>query len=68
MNTRMKRYARRVLNVLSSQSTKELRARVDNLERELDEFRRDSLRVAEILDLVEESLTPGAAGSTTVTK
>lgn len=63
MNNRMKHYARRALSMLSSQSTKELRARVDNLERELDEYRRDSLRVAEILDLIEASLTPGMTGT-----
>lgn len=60
MKQRLKRIARRVLNALSSGSTKELRARVDNLERELDEYRRDSLRVAELMDLVEQQLTPGA--------
>lgn len=62
MKQRLKRIARRVLNALSSGSTKELRARVENLERELDEYRRDSLRVAELMDLIEQRLTPGSGG------
>lgn len=53
----MKQQIKRVLNVLSA--NRRLAARVDALERELDEYRRDSLRVAEMLDLVEEKLTPG---------
>ncbi|MCS3429315.1 hypothetical protein [Leucobacter aridicollis] len=35
---------------------------MDELERELDEVRRDSLRVAEMLDLIETRLTPGYPG------
>lgn len=62
MKQRLKRIARRVLNALSSGSTKELRARVENLERELDEYRRDSLRVAELMDLIEQRLAPGSGG------
>ncbi|GAA1613738.1 DUF6752 domain-containing protein [Leucobacter chromiireducens] len=34
------------------------RQRISQLEAELDELRRDNLRVAELLDLVEERLTP----------
>lgn len=34
------------------------RERITRLEAEIDELRRDSLRVAELLDLVEERLTP----------
>lgn len=59
MKQRIKRYARRVLNVLPSSPNPELEARVAELERELDEYRRDSLRVAEMLDLIEARLTPG---------
>lgn len=59
MKRRIKVFARRVSNVLSPRSTRELHERVDRLERELDEYRRDSLRVAEMLDLVETQLTPG---------
>lgn len=59
MKLRLKRFARRVLNALSSGSTKELRARVERLEYELDEVRRDNLRVAELMDIVEQRLTPG---------
>lgn len=58
MKLRLKRFARRVLNALSSGSTKELRARVEALEHELNEVRRDNLRVAELMDIVEQRLTP----------
>ncbi|MCW2289871.1 hypothetical protein EDF60_2748 [Leucobacter luti] len=34
------------------------RERITRLEAELDELRRDSLRVAELVDLVEQRLTP----------
>lgn len=34
------------------------RERISQLEAELDELRRDNLRVAELLDLVESRLTP----------
>lgn len=70
MKRRIKQFARRVINVLSPILTRELHERVDRLERELDEYRRDSLRVAEMLDLVETQLTPrgGTAASSTVTE
>lgn len=58
MTQRLKRQARRVLNVLSSGRNKELQARVDRLEREIDELRRDGRRVAELLDLAEQRLSP----------
>lgn len=58
---RMKRLGRRMLNLLPSSPDPALQARVERLERELDEQRRDSLRVAEMLDLLEERLTPGEA-------
>ncbi len=44
-----------------SRLTAELQAereRITQLEAELDELRRDSLRVAEMLDLIEDRLTP----------
>lgn len=34
------------------------RERISRLEADLDELRRDSLRVAELMDLVERGLTP----------
>lgn len=37
-----------------------LRTEIRTFELELDELRRDSLRVAEMLDLVEQHLTPAA--------
>jgi len=61
MIRRLKRLARRVLNIFPAKPNAELHARIDRLERELDEYRRDSLRVAEMLDIIEEQLTPGAA-------
>lgn len=36
-----------------------LTERVSELEHELDEYRRDSLRIAELMDLAEQRLTPG---------
>ena len=60
MIRRLKRLARRVLNIVPAKPNAELHARIDRLERELDEYRRDSLRVAEMLDIIEEQLTPGA--------
>lgn len=41
-----------------------LRKQVQELQEELDGYRRDSLRVAELLDLVEQRLTPGNTAST----
>ncbi|QBE49430.1 DUF6752 domain-containing protein [Leucobacter triazinivorans] len=64
MIQRLKRLARRVLNIFPSRPNAELHARIDQLERELDEYRRDSLRVAEMLDIIEAQLTPGGPGPT----
>ncbi|RKQ85937.1 LicD family protein [Mycolicibacterium mucogenicum 261Sha1.1M5] len=51
----------------SPQSTREaietLTERVSELEHELDEYRRDSLRIAELMDLAEQQLTPPAPGA-----
>ncbi|MFC5338902.1 DUF6752 domain-containing protein [Leucobacter denitrificans] len=60
MKQRIKRYARRVLNLLPSSPNPALEARVLRLEQELDEYRRDSLRVAEMLDLLEYRLSPSS--------
>lgn len=54
------RFSQRVLNTLFR--SRQLAVRVDELERELDEVRRDNLRVAEMLDLIETRLTPGYPG------
>lgn len=51
-------YLSRIRDAVSAGSHPELSARVSRLEAELDEYRRDSLRVAEILDILEERLTP----------
>ncbi|CAG7617111.1 DUF6752 domain-containing protein [Leucobacter soli] len=58
MKQRFKRFARSVRDALPGGPRGSLRARVERLERELDECRRDSRRAAELLDLVEERLTP----------
>lgn len=57
MKQRVMRSARRAKAGLP-ESKASLRARVDRLERELDEVRADSRRVAEMLDLIETRLTP----------
>ncbi|KUF08594.1 DUF6752 domain-containing protein [Leucobacter sp. G161] len=57
MKQQIKSFSQRVLNTLFR--SRQLAVRVDELERELDEYRRDSLRVAEMLDLIEARLTPG---------
>lgn len=57
MKPQIKSFSQRVLNTLFR--SRQLAVRVDELERELDEYRRDSLRVAEMLDLIEARLTPG---------
>ena len=54
------RVLRRVRRLLAPPSVRHLEERITALERELDEYRRDSLRVAELVDLVETHLTPGA--------
>lgn len=59
MKQRIKRLLRERLPLASAGELREVTARVEALERELDEYRRDSLRVAEMLDLVEAKLTPG---------
>ena len=58
MKQQLRRAARKTRDALP-ESKASLRARVDRLEREVDELRRDSRRVAEMLDLVEQHLTPG---------
>lgn len=60
MKQRIKQLLRERLPLASAGELRELRDRVAELEQELDESRRDSLRVAEMLDLVEERLTPSA--------
>lgn len=57
MNQQRQQFSQRVLNTLFR--SRQLAVRVDELERELDECRRDSLRVAEMLDVIESRLTPG---------
>ncbi len=42
------------------------RERISRLEADLDELRRDSLRVAELMDLVERGLTPHPDNSSPV--
>lgn len=56
MKQQIKNFSQRVLNTLFR--SRRLTVRVDELERELDEYRRDSLRVSEMLDLIEARLTP----------
>ena len=58
MKQQLRRAARRIRDAIP-ESKASLRARVERLERELDELRRDGRRVAEMLDLLEQRLTPG---------
>lgn len=60
MKQRLKRLAMRARPSGTRAELEALTARVRELESELDEYRRDSLRVAELLDLAEQRLTPGA--------
>lgn len=61
MKQRLKRLAMRARPSGTRAELEALTARVRELEGELDEYRRDSLRVAELLDLAEQRLTPGDA-------
>ncbi|PII84178.1 hypothetical protein BMH32_14805 [Leucobacter sp. OLJS4] len=61
MKQRLKRLAMRARPSGTRAELEALTARVRELESELDEYRRDSLRVAELLDLAEQRLTPGDA-------
>lgn len=60
MKQRLKRLAMRARPTGTRAELEALTERVRELENELDEYRRDSLRVAELLDLAEQRLTPGA--------
>lgn len=62
MKQRIKSLLRERSPLASAGELREVNARVEALERELDEYRRDSLRVAEMLDILETRLTPGTAG------
>lgn len=59
MKQQIHRFKQRSLNAIFR--SRRLAVRIGELERELDELRRDNLRVAEMLDLIEERLTPGFA-------
>lgn len=61
LKNRLKRLAQRAVPAAKTEQIEQLNERVQALEAELDELRRDSLRVAEMLDLVEHALnkTPG---------
>ncbi|MFV0433671.1 MAG: DUF6752 domain-containing protein [Leucobacter sp.] len=58
MKQQLKRLLQRTTESELEREVGELRARVSELELELAEGRRDSLRVAELMDLVEQHLTP----------
>lgn len=65
LKQRLKRITRRLRPSGGARAEIEaLVERVRALEDELDEYRRDSLRVSEILDLVEQTVTPGVKGVT----
>ena len=61
MKQRLKRILLRAGQSSTRAEVETLRARVTELENELEEVRRDNLRVAELIDLAEQTLTPGAA-------
>lgn len=58
MKQRLKRVALRIRGLLSFATEPPLKARIEQLERDLDEQRRNGLRVAEMLDLLETKLSP----------
>lgn len=63
LKQRLKRITRRLRPSGGTRAEIEaLVERVRALEDELDEYRRDSLRVSEVLDLVEQTITPGVHG------
>ncbi|MBK0421621.1 methyltransferase domain-containing protein [Leucobacter sp. CSA2] len=59
MRQRIRRLFLRARPSTTREAVDTLTARVSELERELDEYRRDSLRVAELMDLAEQRFTPG---------
>lgn len=61
MKQRLKRLVMRARPTGARAQIEALTERVGELENELDEYRRDSLRVAELLDLAEQRLTPTPA-------
>lgn len=61
MKQRLKRLVMRARPTGARAQIEALTERVSELENELDEYRRDSLRVAELLDLAEQRLTPAPA-------
>ncbi len=62
LRQRLKRLFMRSRPQSSREALEALTARVAELELELDEYRRDSLRVAELMDLAEQKFTPGTPG------
>ena len=60
MKQRLKRLLRRARTSDTKLELETLRTRVDELETELEEVRRDNLRVSELIDLAEQALTPQA--------
>lgn len=64
MKQRLKRILRRTTQGSTRAEVETLRERVTELENELDEIRRDNLRVAELIDLAEQTLTPGSNAAT----
>lgn len=54
----IQRFKLRIRRIFRGQKVEALEARVLELEAALDEYRRDSLRVSELVDLVEEQLVP----------
>lgn len=55
----MRRIINKLKQVVLGRPHPVILARLDQLERDIAELRRDSLRIAELTDLVEQQLTPG---------
>lgn len=64
MKQRLKRILLRTTQSSTRAEVETLQERVTELENELDEIRRDNLRVAELIDLAEQTLTPGRTAPT----
>ncbi|MFF8817377.1 LicD family protein [Leucobacter sp. NPDC015123] len=61
LRQRLKRLFLRARPQSAREAIETLTERVSELEHELDEYRRDSLRIAELMDLAEQRLTPPAS-------
>ncbi|GAA1328796.1 hypothetical protein GCM10020360_26720 [Nonlabens tegetincola] len=65
MRDRVRQVLRRAFLSADASELEELKQRIVELERDLDGYRRDSLRVAELLDLAEQTFAPSPVRTST---